>query len=80
MVATVYRYLQIDCESVVSDFGGSNPPSPTNRKKTLQSKGLQCFLFWGGRPYSAVALLCISIFLFLKYNSRSVNTIMKFRI
>ncbi len=24
-----------DCKSVVSDFGGSNPPSPTNKKRTF---------------------------------------------
>ena len=26
-----------DCKSVVTDFGGSNPPSPTNRTQTLSA-------------------------------------------
>ena len=24
-----------DCKSVVTDFGGPNPPSPTNKKRTF---------------------------------------------
>ena len=30
-----------DCKSVVTDFGGPNPPSPTNKKRTFvyQDKG-----------------------------------------
>ena len=32
-----------DCKSVVTDFGGSNPPSPT---KTMSTVARRCFLFW----------------------------------
>ena len=32
-----------DCKSVVSDFGGSNPPSPT--KKIVTPYGVTIFLF-----------------------------------
>ncbi len=35
-----------DCKSVVSDFGGSNPPSPT---KTMSTASRRCFLFWSNK-------------------------------
>ena len=38
-----------DCKSVVSDFGGSNPPSPTNEKSfdSAESELFSCFFdFW----------------------------------
>ena len=36
-----------DCKSVVSDFGGSNPPSPT--KKIVTPYGVTIFFLKGGR-------------------------------
>ena len=36
-----------DCKSVVTDFGGPNPPSPTNKKGTFV---YQKFLFYLSKP------------------------------
>ena len=32
-----------DCKSVVDDFGGPNPPSPTRKKHTFVSQDNVCF-------------------------------------
>ena len=37
-----------DCKSVVTDFGGPNPPSPTNTKSLPQSGGLFVLVRDGG--------------------------------
>ena len=32
-----------DCKSVVDDFGGPNPPSPTNKNRTFVYRQMFCF-------------------------------------
>ena len=32
-----------DCKSVVTDFGGPNPPSPTNKNRTFVYRQMFCF-------------------------------------
>ena len=46
-----------DCKSVVTDFGGPNPPSPTNKKGTFV---YQKFLFCLSKPQAWHIIECIT--------------------
>ena len=43
-----------DCKSVVTDFGGSNPPSPTNKRRHLSAFIFFVLNQWRLRPPAAV--------------------------